>query len=166
MNKWIVPAASALLLVAVTLGLDQWTKYAVASQMVPGQSLEVIKNFFYITYVQNTGAGFSMFAGAGIGFFSVITLAAMAFIVWYFFKTRDLRIQLSLALIFSGALGNYIDRLRFGYVIDFFSVNLFGWWFPIFNVADICITVGFVCLIATYLYDDLKGAGTNGTESV
>lgn len=156
MKKYISALLTSLLLIVLSVGLDQWTKYAVASTMSVGQSKVVIPKLMYLTYAQNTGAGFSLFEGAGIVFFSVLTIAALIGIVYYFFHTHDLRIQLCLALIFAGALGNFIDRLSLGYVRDFFSVYIFGWPFPIFNVADICISVGFILLLATYLYDDYK----------
>lgn len=156
MKKYTSAILLSLVLIALSIGLDQWTKYAVASTMSVGQSKVVIPKLMYLTYAQNTGAGFSLFEGAGIVFFSILTIAAMIGIVYYFFHIHDLRIQLCLALIFAGALGNFIDRLSLGYVRDFFSVYIFGWPFPIFNVADICISVGFILLLATYLYDDYK----------
>ena len=77
-------------------------------------------------------------------------------IIYMFVRSSDVRAQLCLALVFSGALGNFIDRLRFGYVRDFLSFRIFGWDFPVFNIADICITVGFGCLIACMIYDEIQ----------
>lgn len=147
---------TSAILIAAMIGLDQWTKYAVMTTMPVGSYVEVLPNLLDLHYVQNTGASFSMFEGAGILFFGVITVAALGCIVYYFLQSRDLRIQLCLALIFAGAVGNFIDRLWLGYVRDFFAVYIFGWPFPVFNVADICICTGFFLLMVTWIYDEYK----------
>lgn len=156
---------TSIVLILLMVGLDQWTKYAVMTTMEPGDTHILIDGLFNLTYVRNTGASFSMFEGFGIGFFAVITIAALAAIIYYYFHTHDMRIQLCLALIFAGAVGNFIDRIWLGYVRDFFSVFIFGWPFPVFNVADICISVGFVLLVITYLYDEWKEK-KHGKENV
>lgn len=153
-NKKIV--LLCLLLVIGTLVLDQWSKVCVVENIGLGERITIIENFFWLAYIRNTGAGFSMFEGYGILFFSVITVAALAMIVYLFIKSKDTKYDICYALIFSGAIGNFIDRLTLGYVRDFFSFNLFGWYFPIFNVADICITCGFALLICMYVYEDYK----------
>ncbi|MBQ0065518.1 MAG: signal peptidase II [Firmicutes bacterium] len=146
----------ALFLILITLGLDQWSKMCIVENIQLGQRITIIKDFFWLAYIQNTGAGFSIFEGYGIVFFSVITIAALAMILYLYLKNNDIKYDICYALIFSGAIGNFIDRLVLGYVRDFFSFNLFGWYFPIFNVADICISVGFVILICLYAYEDYK----------
>ena len=148
--------AVSAVLVGALLVLDQLTKSWVAGSMELYERKTVIDNFFWIYYIQNTGAGFSMFEDMGIVFFSVLTIGALALLVWYFIKVKSEFTRFSLALIFAGAIGNYIDRLVFGYVRDFLSFNLFGWHFPVFNVADICISVGFVLLVIYYMYDERK----------
>jgi signal peptidase II len=153
----------AIGLVVVMTGLDMWTKWAVVSQMKLGQSIEIIKNFFYLTYVQNTGAGFSIFTGYGKVFFGILTVAAMAAMIYFFWKSKDPGVQLTIALIFAGALGNFIDRMTLGYVVDFFHFYIFGWSFPVFNIADICISVGFILLLvhmALEEYKEMKHADT------
>ena len=147
--------ASGILLV-VLVALDQCTKFAIASRMKLHESIEVIKNFFYITYVQNTGAGFSIFEGYGKPFFAVLTIAALVAIAYYFYHTKDRKIQFCLTVIFAGAVGNFIDRMALGYVVDFFSFYFFGWGFPVLNIADICISVGFAMLVIVYLVDEYK----------
>lgn len=146
----------SILIVILTLGYDQWTKHVIQMHLDLHERIEVIKDFFYLTYVQNTGAGFSLFEGFGMGFFAVITIVALVCIVYIFVTSRDYRYQLALSLIFSGAVGNFIDRMMYGYVRDFFSVYIFGSPFPVFNVADICISLGFVALLLLFLYDDYK----------
>lgn len=147
---------TSILMIMITLGYDQWTKHVIAKNLGLHESIEVIKNFFYITYVQNTGAGFSLFDGFGMIFFGIITVVALVFIGYLYFVTDDFRYQLPLALVFSGAVGNFIDRMMLGYVRDFFSVYIFGWPFPVFNIADICICLGFGILFIVYVYDDYK----------
>lgn len=154
--KKIKTSIASLLIVLITLGLDQWTKWAIVKSISLNESVEMIKHFFYLTYVQNTGAGFSMFSGAGMGFFAILTLVALAVIVYMFFKTNDPRYQICLALVFSGAVGNFIDRMFLGYVRDFFSFYIFGWPFPVFNVADICITMGIALILISMFIDEKK----------
>lgn len=147
---------ASLLIVFVTLGLDQWTKWAIVKSIKLNETVEMINHFFYLTYVQNTGAGFSMFTQAGMGFFAALTLIALVAMVYMFFKTDDSRYQICLSLVFSGAIGNFIDRMSLGYVRDFFSFYIFGYPFPVFNVADICITVGIALILISMFIEDKK----------
>lgn len=147
---------ASLLIVFVTLGLDQWTKWAIVKSIKLNETVEMINHFFYLTYVQNTGAGFSMFAQVGMGFFVALTLIALVAMVYMFFKTDDSRYQICLSLVFSGAIGNFIDRMSLGYVRDFFSFYIFGYPFPVFNVADICITVGIALILISMFIEDKK----------
>jgi signal peptidase II len=143
-----------MVLVALMTGLDQWTKWAVSTHMRPGQSIVIIPKLFELTYLQNTGAGFSIFEGYGKPFFAVLTVIAMAVMLWAYIKAKRPGLQMSLALIFAGALGNFIDRMALGYVVDFFHFYIFGWSFPVFNIADICITLGFVFLVIDMLREE------------
>lgn len=156
MKNKIISICVSLVIVFLTLGLDQWTKWAITKTFALDERMEIISHFFSLTYVQNTGAGFSLFEDFGILFFALLTIAALVVIIYMFVRSSDVRAQLCLALVFSGALGNFIDRLRFGYVRDFLSFRIFGWDFPVFNIADICITVGFGCLIACMIYDEIQ----------
>ena len=122
--------------------------------MRPGQSIVIIPKLFELTYLQNTGAGFSIFEGYGKPFFAVLTVIAMAVMLWAYIKAKRPGLQMSLALIFAGALGNFIDRMALGYVVDFFHFYIFGWSFPVFNIADICITLGFVFLVIDMLREE------------
>ncbi|WP_289219473.1 signal peptidase II [Faecalibaculum rodentium] len=144
----------SMVLVALMTGLDQWTKWAVSTHMRPGQSIVIIPKLFELTYLQDTGAGFSIFEGYGKPFFAVLTVIAMAVMLWAYIKAKRPGLQMSLALIFAGALGNFIDRMALGYVVDFFHFYIFGWSFPVFNIADICITLGFVFLVIDMLREE------------
>jgi signal peptidase II len=147
---------ASVLIILVTLGLDQWTKWAIVHSLQLNDRIEMIKHFFYLTYVQNTGGGFSLFAGAGMFFFAVLTVVALIFMIYAFFKTDLPQYKICLSLVFSGALGNFIDRMTLGYVRDFFSFYIFKYPFPVFNVADICITVGIFLILATMFFEDKK----------
>lgn len=152
----IVPIIASIFLLVFFVGLDQWTKWAIDNSMKPQEVIEIIPGLFNLHYVFNEGAGFSMLEGVGMPFFVILTIVCLGFMVYYFYEAKDLRIQLSLAVIAAGAIGNMLDRMLLGHVRDFFSVYIFGWPFPIFNVADICITVGFVLLIISFLLEERK----------
>ncbi len=143
------------------VGLDQITKSWIHKNYSLGESTEVIKNFFHITYVRNTGAAFGFLHDAPEpfrkAFFLIIPLIALIGII-YLMKKNDesMKIQnLSFSLIFAGALGNYIDRFKLGFVVDFldFHFNRAYTW-PAFNVADMCIVVGSLMLFVILLRED------------
>lgn len=161
-NKWMVPGLclGAVILLVI---LDQWSKAVVASSIPYAEEIPVIPGFFDLTYLQNTGAAFSSFDGIGMWFFIILTFAAVAGMVWYFFKTKNLWMKISLTLITAGAIGNLIDRMCLGYVRDFLLFYISGSPFPVFNIADVCITCGFILLIGTILFEDFgKGRHANG----
>ena len=138
--------ALALLVIIV----DQITKTLILGSFQLGDSRSVT-SFFNIVRVHNTGAAFSFLAGASgwqRWFFVGLGFAAALFIVWMLRSHAGQPLfSIALALILGGALGNVIDRLLHGYVVDFIQVHYGGWYFPSFNVADSAITVGAVCLI-------------------
>ena len=148
--------AAALVILVLLVGLDQWTKWAIVKSIPLGDSLEVVPGFFELTHVRNTGAAFSSFDGIGMWFFIVLTIVALGVMIYYFFKSDNSKIDFALALIMAGALGNLIDRIRFGYVRDFFLFYIFGSPFAVFNVADVCITLGFVLLFVSLFWQDRK----------
>lgn len=129
--------------------LDQWTKYLVHSKFRWGESVTVVPSIFALTYVRNSGAAFGLMHRAPSWFrdpfFIVVPLVALVVIAFLFWKLKsDQRVTaLSLSLILAGAIGNLIDRMRFGWVIDFLDFHwkeVYHW--PAFNVADSCIVVG------------------------
>lgn len=156
LQKKLPLALASLIIIVILVGLDQWTKWAVVQSIPLYEKVPVIDGFFDLTYLKNTGMAFSLFEDSGMIFFIVLTAAALAAMVYYFFKTDDLGIELCLAVIAAGAIGNLIDRVSLGYVRDFFLFYIFGWPFPVFNVADICITCGFIGLIVVMFMDDWK----------
>ena len=129
---------------------DQFTKVLILGNYSLGDSTYVT-NFFNIVRAHNTGAAFSFLAGASgwqRWFFTAIGVAAALFIIWMLRSHAGQRLfSFALACILGGAIGNVVDRLMHGYVVDFVQVHWHGWYFPAFNVADSAITIGAACLI-------------------
>ena len=130
--------------------LDQVSKYLVNKNMKLEETIPVIKNFFHITYVQNKGVVFGLFYGQ-TSVFSIVTFAGLAIViglVFYIIKNLDKLTfiqKLSYGLILGGAIGNSIDRVIYGYVIDF--IDFRGLWYYIFNIADTFINIGIGLLL-------------------
>ena len=145
---------------AASLVVDQATKVLVDRTMALHQSIPVIDGFFSITYMRNRGAAFSFLADFDYRrpFFIAITLVAMAVIAVTFRKLRDDQrlAAFSLSLIFSGAVGNLIDRVRLGEVIDFLDVYWKTHHWPAFNVADSAICVGVALLALDMLREERR----------
>ena len=139
-----------LALSAIVIGLDQLTKSWITSGFQLGDSI-TITSFFNLVLAYNTGAAFSFLADAGGWqrvFFIAIAVIASIVIVYLLLKPQnDTLMNAALALILGGAIGNVIDRVRLGHVVDFIQVHGAGYYFPAFNVADSAITVGAALLI-------------------
>jgi signal peptidase II len=145
----------------VILLLDQWTKIYVHTHFDLHESITVIKGFFDITYVRNPGAAFGMFGDMPAMFrkvfFLTLTPIAISALSYFLYTVEDedsLQIT-AICLVFSGAVGNYIDRIRFEYVIDFldFTLPLYG-SYPSFNVADMAIVVGVFTLFYCFVMEE------------
>ena len=139
MSNGITVAAT----VPFVAALDIYTKYLAASLISPLEPI-TLAPFFNLVNVQNRGAAFGMFHQMGNGFFIVVSLAAIAFVVYLLVKGEER--PFPLALVISGALGNLYDRLTLGYVRDFLDFHLAGHHWPAFNIADSALTVG-LCLL-------------------
>ena len=136
-------------------GLDQFSKSLIVSYIDEYSHVDIIKGFFSLTYVRNTGAGFSILEGQQT-FLIIITVAAILFFVYMLAKSKQnetLKV-ISLLLVISGALGNLIDRISYNYVIDFLDFVIFGWDYPVFNVADSFLTIGVILLIINVFLED------------
>lgn len=127
--------------------LDQVTKWTVVRNMEIGESISIVDNFFYLTSHRNTGAAWGILAGQ-MWLFYIITLIVVAGIIYYMqtqAKGKPL-FQVSLSFILGGAIGNFIDRLFRKEVVDFLDTYIFGYDFPIFNIADSALTIGVILL--------------------
>lgn len=144
---------------AIVLVIDQVTKLRIARTMDLHSSITVVENFFNITYLRNKGAAFGVLAHSSyrLPFFIMVSLVAIAVIAGVLHRLRpDQKFTaLALALIFSGALGNLIDRVRLGEVIDFLDAHWYSHHWPAFNVADSAICVG-VFLLAIDMFIEEK----------
>ena len=144
----------------VILLIDQFTKVLIVGFYQLGDSTTVT-SFFNVVRVHNSGAAFSFLAGSSgwqRWFFTVIGLAAAALIMWLLKSHSGQKLfALALACILGGAIGNVIDRLLYGYVVDFLDFHWHHWHFPAFNVADSAITIGAACLILDELIRVRRG---------
>lgn len=143
--------------------LDQATKFWVQSHMAYGESVPVIMNVFHITYILNPGAAFGILENK-TWFFVVIALLLIAGVTYVYPRLPTDRpfLKVGAGLLTGGAVGNLIDRVRIGYVVDFFDFRI---W-PIFNIADICIVCGVACLAYMLLItpeNNESGAGGHGS---
>lgn len=146
------------------ISLDQMTKMLILANFHLGESHEIIPGFFNLTYVRNPGAAFGFLADAHPSFREIFFLsippAAALFIIWILRSIPDddyIQI-IAFSLIFSGALGNYIDRLRFRYVVDFLDFHYKSYTWPAFNVADSSIVCGVVILSLLFIRDAKKSS--------
>ena len=148
-------------LAALIVVADQLAKWAVLGAFAPGERL-ALTGFFNLVLVFNKGAAFSFLAGApGWQTPLFVAVAAVAIVVVSVLLVRspgDPAMRAALALILGGALGNLIDRLRYGQVVDFLDFHAFGWHWPAFNVADSAITIGAALLI----FESLLHRGGDG----
>ena len=148
---------------------DQWTKFLVITHFEYGESLPMIANYFSLTYVRNTGAAFGFLATANptfrVPFFLIVPIIAMVVLGFLY---RDLPANakwrgMALGLVSGGAIGNLIDRVRLGYVVDFLDFHYqTQYYFPAFNVADSAICLGVGILLLT----NLVGKETHASPSV
>ncbi|GAA5785025.1 signal peptidase II [Chitiniphilus shinanonensis] len=142
--RWIAVAIAVIL-------FDQITKHAIEASFAYGEQLPVIPGFFNLTLAYNPGAAFSFLADAGgwqRHFFTVLALAVSAWIVFMLRRHHgEARLSLALSLIMGGALGNVIDRILLGHVIDFIHVYYRDWNYPAFNLADSAICVGAALMV-------------------
>lgn len=167
MKKYLILAA----LSGFIISLDQWSKLYIHTHFLEGESVSVIQNFFNIMYVRNYGAAFGLFAQMGENFREMFFLSVppiAAVIILFMLRATpisDLVSVVALSSIFAGAIGNYIDRLKYGFVVDFLDFHYFyKAHYPAFNVADISIVTGIcVMLLLEFLNTRaLKKKNANG----
>jgi signal peptidase II len=133
------------------VAVDQWTKYLTVANIALYQDIEFIPGFLGLTYVQNTGAAFSSFEGQQ-WLFALIFVGFTAAILWEYFKSPMPFTKFDrwcIAAIYGGGLGNMIDRVRLGYVVDMIETKFMR--FPVFNVADCFITCGCIAMMVSLI---------------
>ena len=141
--------------------LDQLIKIIIDQTFYIGKIISIIPNFFYVTKVYNTGAAWSIFEGYR---FVLIGISIIALTILIFYEKEfknNFRNIVAFSLIYGGLLGNLVDRLIYGYVIDYFKILLGSYDFPIFNLADMAIVSGFILLI----YAIMRGEDKNDSKS-
>lgn len=138
------------ILAAVLIGLDQLVKAWTVANIELDTVEPFVPEFMSLAYLRNYGAAWSILQNQQ-WFFTIVTIAAVTGLIWYYVKQikGNLWTLFSLALMIAGALGNFIDRIRLGYVVDMFHLDFIS--FPVFNVADMCLSVGvgilFICIM-------------------
>ena len=140
-----------LLLSAILIISDQVTKLIITTNMQLGDRVEVIKGFLYIGYTRNTGAAWGIFTGHTV-YLAIFSIVATLGLIYILLMMKRGFAGFALALVIAGAIGNAIDRIRLGFVVDFIDTYIFGYDFPMFNVADAAITVGALLLVIYMLF--------------
>lgn len=157
-GRRIIQILVLTIFIALLVLIDQITKYYFANYFCcnPLYKLDVIPNFFYFTYSENTGAAWSFLQDVSWAqtFFIVITITALvAFVGILLYSLKGSRwLRISLVFVIAGALGNLIDRILNGFVIDFIGFSFASWDFPIFNIADSFLVVGVIMVIIYCLF--------------
>ncbi|MDF2885266.1 MAG: lspA [Clostridiaceae bacterium] len=144
--------------------IDQITKFWAVNVLKNGGSIKIIGDFLRFTYAENKGAAFSILQNQR-GFFIIITIIMLIVLAYIYFKTKNISImsKLSLAMIAGGAIGNFIDRVRLGYVVDLIDVRFGNFYnFPIFNVADSFVVCGTILMIILILFNRFEKSEING----
>ncbi len=155
MNKKI------LIYSAIVLFLDQLSKGFISAFMKVGDNIKVISNFFYIRYLNNYGAAWSLFNNRNT-FLIIVSIISLIIIYRFMFLfKKNKRNDLAFGLIIGGIVGNLIDRWLFGYVRDFLDFYIFNYDYPIFNIADMAVVIGVILLIIAII----KGEDRSGKIS-
>ncbi len=145
------------ILAGIVLVLDQMTKWLVVTNMTLHQQIPIIENVLYLTSHRNKGAAFGILQGQ-MWLFFIVTIFVVGFVVYYLNKhaKESKLLGISLGLVLGGAIGNFIDRLFRGEVVDFVDVYIFTYDFAIFNVADMALVIGVGVLILQILLEEGK----------
>ncbi len=154
----------AFIITAIIIIIDQATKYGAIKYLKNQRPLVIISDFFQLNYVENRGAAFGILQGRRT-LFLVITIVVVLVIAFYlirYYSQMNFLTKISFAILLGGAIGNLIDRIRLGYVVDFISIKLIDKYdFPVFNIADICVVVSTILIVYLVLFDKLEFGGQN-----
>ncbi|MGI6076558.1 MAG: signal peptidase II [Fastidiosipilaceae bacterium] len=149
-----------ILIVILGVGLDQWTKYWAVSELAVRGDMAVIDPLIYFRYHVNTGAAWSFLADKSWGIYvlsGVSLIASIAFLL-ILLKLKDARLRFCLSLVLAGSIGNLIDRVWRGGVVDFISFQFGDYFFPIFNVADTLLVIGLILGLIFIIFTDSRHA--------
>lgn len=139
-----------ILISSIVIALDFITKKIILARVMLHESINVLP-FFSIVHVENKGAAFGSFTNLGNNIFIIISIIAIIFILVYLSKVHQKLEFVSLSLVLGGAIGNLLDRIQFGKVIDFIDIFIGKWHWPSFNVADSALTVGIILFLISNL---------------
>lgn len=147
-----------IIIIVAIIALDQWSKWAIKTSFNLYQSKPVIQDLLHFTYVTNDGMAFGLSFPGGKHVLLIMTILLTGFIVGFLWKEKNGHplIKYGLALILSGAIGNLIDRLLYGKVVDFLDLMIGNFHWYIFNVADSSVTIGMILFIIHSIYVDQK----------
>lgn len=145
-----------LLGVILIIIIDQFTKFLAITKLKPIGTIPVIKDLFEFTYVENFGAAFGILQDRKIFFvlMTTIVVVGISVFLWKYSTNINNFMKIGLIMLLGGSIGNFIDRIRLGYVVDFLSVKLINKYdFPVFNIADIFIVAGTLILLVLVTFD-------------
>lgn len=149
---------SLIIIAMILTGVDQIIKMIISNTLVLNESIKVIKEFFYITNVHNYGAAWSILSNQ---VWLLIIIAVIALIVIYMSFIKDKKLSkldiVLLSMLIAGIMGNLIDRVIYGYVIDYLDFYIFGYNFPVFNLADTLIVLSAIALFIKSLKEEYNG---------
>ena len=147
-----------IIIIAAIIVLDQWSKWAIKTSFNLYESKPVIQDFLHFTYVTNDGMAFGLSFPGGKHVLLIMTILLTGFIVGFLWKEKNGHplIKYGLALILSGAIGNLIDRLLYGKVVDFLDLMIGNFHWYIFNIADSSVTIGMILFIIHSIYIEQK----------
>lgn len=139
----------------ISIIVDQIIKFIIKTNMNIADTINIIPNFFRITFLKNEGAAFSILSGNRLLF---IFITVLVLILFYFFLLKNKKIiktkQLLYGLLLGGIIGNFIDRILYGYVIDYLDFNIGSYNYPVFNIADSLIVISIIWLIVLSVKED------------
>lgn len=153
----------AVFIIIFSVVFDQLSKYWATEVLKNGESIKIIGNFLRFTYAENRGAAFSILQNQRV-FFLIITIIMLIILGIVYFTNRNLSklSRLSMAMIAGGAIGNFIDRFRMGYVIDFIDVRFGTFYnFPVFNIADSFVVCGTILMVILILFNKFETSWEN-----
>ncbi|MBU0461855.1 MAG: signal peptidase II [Nanoarchaeota archaeon] len=144
-GKFFINALSFFSIAVLLVILDQFIKVIIERKIMLGESITIINKFLYLTLTHNTGMAFGLFHGQ-YSFSLWISIIVIGLVLYYYDEMTSVAGRIALALVLGGTIGNIIDRLRFGFVVDYIH---FPFW-PVFNLADMALTVGVAILLMKY----------------